>query len=134
MAVDYRALAEFRYQIRCFLRFSEEAARQAGLEPAQHQLLLAVKAQGSPPTVGELAERLQLRHHSVVGLIDRLAECGLVSRERPHEDKRQVCVRLTRKGETVLRKLSIEHHAELESAGEALVGALQTILARKRKT
>jgi DNA-binding MarR family transcriptional regulator len=129
-AADYRALAEFRYQIRRFLRFSEEAARQAGLEPAQHQLLLAVKAYTGEPAVGDLAERLQLRHHSVVGLIDRLAEGGLVRRNRAENDRRQVRVRLTLKGETVLRNLSLEHRAELGAAGSALAAALEAILAR----
>jgi DNA-binding MarR family transcriptional regulator len=132
-AADYRALAEFRYQIRRFLRFSEQAARRAGLEPAQHQLLLAVKAYAGEPTVGELAERLQLRHHSVVGLVDRLAECGLVRRNRAEGDRRQVRIRLTAKGEAVLRKLSLEHRAELASAGSVLAAALQAILARQRK-
>lgn len=131
-AADYQALAEFRYQIRRFLRFSEEAARRAGLEPAQHQLLLAVKANSGEPTVGELAERLQLRHHSVVGLIDRLAESGLVRRGRGQTDRRQVRVGLTRKGETVLRRLSLEHRAELDSAGEQLAEALHAIVKRKK--
>ncbi len=129
-AADYQVLAEFRYQIRRFLRFSEQAARRAGLEPAQHQLLLAVKAHAGQPTVGELAERMQLRHHSVVGLIDRLAEGGLVRRNRAEGDRRRVSVRLTPKGEAVLRKLSVEHRAELASAGSALSAALQPILAR----
>ena len=123
-------MAEFRYQIRRFLRFSEQAARRAGLEPAQHQLLLAVKAHDGEPTVGDLAERLQLRHHSVVGLIDRLAESGLVRRTRAEGDRRQVRVRLTPKGEAVLRKLSLDHRAELGSAGCALAVSLQAILAR----
>jgi DNA-binding MarR family transcriptional regulator len=128
---NYQALAEFRYQIRRFLHFSEQAARRAGLEPAQHQLLLAVKAHAGEPTVGELAERLQLRHHSTVGLIDRMAESGLLRRSRAPGDRRQVRVRPTRKGEAVLRKLSLEHRAELGSAGSALTKALQEILARK---
>lgn len=129
---DYQALAEFRYQIRRFLRFSEEAARRAGLEPAQHQLLLAVKAHRGQPTVGDLAERLQLRHHSVVGLVDRLAESGLVRRERAGSDRRQVRVGLTRQGGALLRKLSMEHRDELETAGAALVLALEAIMARPR--
>ena len=131
---DYQALAEFRYLIRRFLHFSEQAARAAGLEPAQHQLLLAVKAHAGGPTVGELAERLQIRHHSVVGLVDRLAEAGMVVRARANRDRRQVRVRLTRTGSAVLRKLTIEHHAELGSAGHALAAALQSILARNRET
>lgn len=130
-AADYQALAEFRYQIRRFLRFSEQAARRAGLEPAQHQLLLAVKAAPEPPTVGDLAERLQHRHHSVVGLIDRLAAAGLVRRSRVADDRRQVSVELTAKGETLLGKLSLEHRAELESAGSDLAAALQAIVNRR---
>ena len=131
-ATDYQALAEFRYQIRRFLRFSEQAARRAGLEPAQHQLLLAIKAFTGEPSVGELAERLQQRHHSVVGLIDRLVECGLVQRSRAQGDRRQVRLRLMPKGETVLRELSLEHRAELGVAGRALTAALRAILARQR--
>jgi len=127
-AADYRALAEFRYQIRRFLRFSEQAARRAGLEPAQHQLLLAVKASVGEPAVGELAERLQLRHHSAVGLIDRMSECGLVRRSRAEGDRRQVRIRLTAKGQAVLRKLSLEHRAELGGAGRALAEALRAIV------
>ena len=133
-SADYRALAEFRYQIRRFLRFSEQAARRAGLEPAQHQLLLAVKAHTAEPTVGELAERLQLQHHSVVGMIDRLAECGLVRRNRAEDDRRRVRVRLTPKGQSVLRQLSLEHRAEIGSAGGALVRVLHAILARAKET
>jgi DNA-binding MarR family transcriptional regulator len=129
-AADYQALAEFRYQIRRFLRFSEQAARHSGLEPAQHQLLLAVKAYDGQPTVGELAERLQVRHHSVVGLIDRLAGGGMVRRSHAKGDRRLVSIRLTRKSEAVLRKLSVEHRTELASAGSAMAAALQPILAR----
>ena len=132
-AADYQALAEFRYQVRRFLRFSEQAARRAGLEPAQHQLLLAVKASTGEPGVGQLAERLQLRHHSVVGLIDRLAESGLVRRSRAEGDRRQVRIWLTAKGEAVLHELSLEHRAELGGAGSALAAALRAILARQRK-
>jgi DNA-binding MarR family transcriptional regulator len=130
-AIEYRALAEFRYRIRRFLRFSEQAARRAGLEPAQHQLLLAVKAYTGEPTVGNLAERLQARHHSVVGLADRLAESGLVKRNRAAVDRREVRIRLTAKGEAVLRKLSLEHRVELGTEGGALAAALQAIVARK---
>jgi DNA-binding MarR family transcriptional regulator len=130
--VDYRALAEFRYQIRRFLRFSEEAARAAGLEPQQHQLLLAVK--GLPrdiePTISDIADRLQIRHHSVVELIDRLESRGLVARKRSAQDRRKVCVELTADGEKVLETLAVQHRAELESAGPALLSALEQLLGR----
>src|ERR1051326_5682301 len=89
---DYESLAEFRHQIRRFLRFSERAARGTGLEPRQHQLLLALK--GLPPNVrpkiAELAERLQIQHHSAVELVNRLEAGGFVKRERGSQDKREV--------------------------------------------
>jgi DNA-binding MarR family transcriptional regulator len=118
-AVDYRALAEFRYRIRLFLRFSEQAARAAGLQPQQHQLLLALR--GLPPetepTVSVLAERLQIRHHSVVELIDRLEERQLVRRRRGEQDRRKVLVEVAPEGDRLLQKLAVEHRAELEAAG-----------------
>ncbi len=88
---DYQALAEFRYQIRRFLHFSEQVAREAGLEPQQHQLLLALKGlpEGRKATIGELAERLQIQHHSTVELIDRMVERDLIQRSRDDEDQRQ---------------------------------------------
>src|SRR5690349_15654907 len=98
---DFKAMAELRYQIRRFLRFSENAARQAGVEPQQHQLLLAIK--GLPdelkPTIGVLAERMQLQHHSTVELIDRLCDRGFLCRLRAADDRRQVLVKLTHAGE-----------------------------------
>src|SRR2546421_6776190 len=89
---DYQALAEFRYQIRRFIRYSEQVARSAGIEPQQHQVLLAVKGlpEGEKATIGKLAERLQLQHHSTVELIDRLCERGLVERRRDEADQRRV--------------------------------------------
>jgi len=120
--VAYRALAEFRYQIRRFLAFSERAARRAGLEPRQHQLLLAVKGlpAGRLATIGEIAERLQVRHHSAVELVGRLAAAGLVRRRRHPADRRQVVVRLTARGEAVLADLSRHHAAELRVLLETL--------------
>ena len=128
---EYEALAEFRLQIRRFLHFSEEAAVAAGLEAAQHQLLLALKAlllQQNSATVRDLSARLQLRHHSAVGLIDRLAARGFVERVRGEKDRREVYIHLTREGAEVLRRLSIHHRAELRSAGPALVRALNAII------
>ena len=124
---DYQALAELRYQIRLFLRFSEEAARKMGLEPQQHQLMLVLKGlpSGMRPTIGALAERMQIQHHSAVELVNRLSAGGLVRRNRSGEDRRQVLLGLTPKGEKVLRELSIGHKAELRSQGPALVAALE---------
>jgi DNA-binding MarR family transcriptional regulator len=124
---DYQSLAELRYQIRCFLSFSEQAARAAGLEPRQHQLLLGLKGlpRTARPTIGELAQRLQIQHHSAVELVNRLAAAGYVRRTRAGEDRREVLLALTPKGERVLRQLSLHHRAELRSAGPALVKALR---------
>jgi DNA-binding MarR family transcriptional regulator len=104
-------MAELRYQIRRFLRFSENAARKAGIEPRQHQLLLAVRGlpEGLKPTISALAERMQLQHHSTVELIDRLAERGLLCRLRSTDDRRQVLVKLTHEGEQFLQTLSLHH-------------------------
>jgi DNA-binding MarR family transcriptional regulator len=124
---DYQALAELRYQVRLFLRFSEEAARKMGLEPQQHQLMLALKglAMGMRPTIGTLAERLQIQHHSTVELVNRLSSGGLVRRSRAADDRRQVLLGLTPKSEKVLRELSMGHKTELRSQGPALVAALE---------
>ena len=132
---EYRALAEFRYQIRRFLGFSEEQVRSAGLEPQQHQLLLAVKGlpKGATATIGELAERLQLKHHSMVELVNRLEALGYVARKAGRQDRRQVMVQLTNSGASILRKLSIAHHQELEVAGPRLSQALRSI-ARQHDT
>jgi len=127
---DYRALAAFRYQIRRFVHFSEAAARAEGLEPQQHQLLLAVRAWdgNAGPTIGNLAEHLLIQHHSAVGLVDRLAARRLVERSRGEEDRRQVRIRLTAAGAGTLRRLSTEHRAELRKTGPLLVAALGTLL------
>ena len=127
--MEYAALAEFRYQIRRFLRFSEDAARAAGIEPQQHQLLLAAKSLASePPTVRSLAERLQIQHHSAVELIDRTVKRGLVRRTRHGQDRRQVMVELTPKGEKILRELTVHHRAALGEAAPELVKALETLI------
>ena len=126
---EYRALADFRYQIRRFLHFSEQQVRAQGLEPQQHQLLLAIQGlpEGAVATVGELSERLQLRHHSAVELINRLEKRGYVARAGGRADRRQVIVQLTASGSRILRKLSLAHHEELEKAGPALAAALKSI-------
>jgi len=124
---DYEALAELRHQIRRFLHFSEQASRKAGLEPQQHQLMLTLKGlpEGTRPRIGELAERLQIQHHSTVELANRLAARGYVRRHRADEDRREVLLSLTPKGEKVLRELSLHHQAELRMRGPALVAALK---------
>lgn len=127
---DYAALADFRHQVRRFLAFSEARARRAGLEPRQHQLLLALRGlpASSPPTVGAVAELLLLRPHTVVGLVDRLARRGLVRRTRPLGDRRRVHLALTARGREALRRLSLDHRAELATAGPTLVAALRGVL------
>jgi DNA-binding MarR family transcriptional regulator len=116
---DYESLAEFRYALRQFLRFSEEAAVAAGLSPQQHQALLAIK--GFPGrdsvTIGELAEKVQIKHHSAGGLVDRLEAEGYVARETSAEDARRVFVVLTPEGERVLAGLSAAHQQELRRIG-----------------
>ena len=122
----YRSLSEFRHQVRCFLRYSEDAARAHTIEPQQHQLLLAIKGlpKGKSPTIGELAHRLQIKHHSAVDLIDRLERSGRIAREPGTEDRREVLVRLTPDGERILRALSLEHQIELSRVGPKLMRAL----------
>lgn len=129
-AQDYAALGEFRYQIRHFLRFSEFAARQEGLEPQQHQLLLGIRALDpvGRPTIRQLADHLLVRHHSAVGLVDRLEERGLVERARGTQDRREVRVRLTPQGEQILAHLSVIHRGELRNFGPRLVEALGALL------
>ena len=133
---DYRSLAELRYQIRCFLAFSEQAARAAGLEPRQHQLMLSLKGlpPGARPTIGEVAERLQIQHHSAVELVNRLSVSGYVRRHRGGDDRREVLLALTPRGEKVLRELSLHHRAELRSAGPALVAALRRAMRGARNS
>jgi DNA-binding MarR family transcriptional regulator len=124
---DYQSLSELRYQIRRLLHFSEQAARDAGLEPRQHQLMLTLKGLpvGTRPRIGELAERLQIQHHSAVELANRLAADGYVKRHPGGEDRREVLLSLTPKGEKILRTLSIHHKDELRTQGPALVAALK---------
>jgi DNA-binding MarR family transcriptional regulator len=126
---EYRKLEEFRFQIRRFLGFSEAAARASGIEPQQHQALLALKGmpQDCVPTIGHLADRLLLKHHSAVGLVDRLETLGLVTRQPSPDDARQVLLRLTAKGERILHRLSLTHHKELEETGPKLAAALRSI-------
>jgi DNA-binding MarR family transcriptional regulator len=126
---QYESLAAFRFALRKFVRFSEDAAVSAGLTPQQHQALLAIK--GFPGrdhvTVGELAERLQIKHHSTVGLIDRLVLENLVARDVCAEDRRQVYVRVTPRGEGMLEDLVALHREQLRVLGPELSILLQRL-------
>jgi DNA-binding MarR family transcriptional regulator len=120
-----RDLALFRYNLRRFLRFSEQAARQCGVTPQQHQLMLGVAGytgRGSA-TISELAEFLQERHHSVVGLIARAVQNGLVRREQDTVDRRVVMVSLTLRGEEILAKLSTRHRDEVKRVRAGFLGS-----------
>jgi DNA-binding MarR family transcriptional regulator len=111
----YRTLASFRYELRHFLRFSEEAAARAGITAQQHQALLALRAaDGAEMLIGELAERLLLKPHSATELVNRLALADLVERQADAEDARRVRVRLTQRGNAQLAALSEAHRAELQ--------------------
>jgi DNA-binding MarR family transcriptional regulator len=127
---DYQALAEFRYQIRRFLHFSERAVQAAGLERGQYQLMLAIKGmpEGERPRIRDLANRMQIQHHSAVELINRLESGGYVRRERAQHDRREVLLALTAKGERVLGELALHHHDELRSAAPSLVAALRRLM------
>jgi len=126
---EYEMLAAFRFALRQFLRFSEDAAQAENLTPQQHQALLAIK--GFPGrdlvNVNELAERLQLRHHSAVELVDRLETEKLVKREPDPTDGRKVLIGLTARGEQVLGKLSEAHHEQLRRLGPQLTRLLKEL-------
>ncbi|HZS26309.1 MAG TPA: MarR family transcriptional regulator [Candidatus Angelobacter sp.] len=124
--LEYLALGEFRYQLRLFLRHMEEAARSMGVNPQQYQLVLAVK--GLPrdvtPTISRLAERMQLNHNSMVELVDRCEEKGLLRRARSGSDRRQVTLSVTPEGESLLRSLGTAARQELRDMGPSLVGSI----------
>lgn len=126
---DYLLLFELRRSIRRFLRFSEEAARALRVEPQQHQAMLAIRANArlGRARIGDLADWLQLRHHSAVELVDRLVQRGLVERSRGEGDRRFVNVALTAEGAQVLAELSRHHQAELRRAGPALARVLEQL-------
>lgn len=130
---DYQALARFRYQIRRFLHFSEEAARHSGIEPQHHQLMLAIKGRpdGEKCRIAYLAERLQVQHHSAVELADRLAK-GLITRTRGERDRREVYVQLSARGERILGELTVHTRAELRSAAPALVATLRELTGHEK--
>lgn len=112
---DFETLADFRYQIRRFLRFSEQVTRKAGITPLQYLMLLNIK--GYPgrewATIGEIAERLQAQHHGVVALVSRCEKMGFVERRRSTEDRRRIEVRLLAKGEEYVERLANAHRVQL---------------------
>ena len=127
---EYHALAQLRYLIRRFLQEGDATARDAGLEPQQYLLLLAIRGLeiGQEASIRTLAERLSLRHHSTVELVDRLEAHGLVKRTRGKEDRRQVLVSLQPRGEKLLEKVVAQRIVELRSHGHALVAAIGKLL------
>jgi len=127
---NYKAMAEFRRQIRRFLRFSEETARAGGLEPQQYQLLLTLKGMDDDvvPRIGEIAERLQIQHHSTVELVDRLVRRGLIRRRRSDSDRREVILELTPRGDKVLQDLALRHWTEYRSMAPELIGSLKKVM------
>jgi DNA-binding MarR family transcriptional regulator len=128
---DYRAIAAFRAGLRRFVRFSEDAARAVGLSPQQHQLLVAIRGHAGPepPTIGDLADALQIRHHSAVGLVDRMVHGGYVRRETSTVDSRRVHVLITPEGDAVLRSLTAAHrreHHQLQALLQRLIVEAET--------
>jgi DNA-binding MarR family transcriptional regulator len=132
-ANEYLALAEFRHQLERFLQRRRRAAQRAGLQPKQYQLMLAVKGtpKGRRPTIGEVAERLQIQNHSVVELVDRLEKRRYIERQRDDDDRRVVHLNLTPTGEAVLHKLVTLSLSELRTEAPALLRALTSVLRKK---
>jgi DNA-binding MarR family transcriptional regulator len=128
--VDYEALALFRYELRKFNAFSKAAAKTVGLTPQQHQALLTIRgfSKKEPISVGDLANRLLVQHHTAVGLLDRIEKLGLVSRSVDKSDGRRSFPKLTKKGERRLQALSKIHLEELQAVGSALGRLLETFL------
>ena len=127
---EYRALAELRYLIRKFIREGDAAARSAGLEPQQYLLLLAIRGlpDGEEATIRTLADRLALKHHSAVELIDRLEAHGYVRRNRSRDDRRRVLVSLLPRAEKILEKVARHRIGELRASGATLVKAISALL------
>lgn len=131
---EYQALAELRYRIRKFVREGDSVASDAGLEPQQYLLLLMIRGipAGQEATVSLLAERLALKHHSVVELIDRMETHGYVRRSRSREDRRSVLVSLLPRGEKMLEQVARHRISELRASGAALVRAIDSLLENGR--
>lgn len=125
---DYQALASFRHELRRFTRFSETAAKSAGLTPQQHQALLAIRsAEGKGMSIGDLAEHLMLRPHTVSELTDRLVSLDLVSRDSAQHDRRSVTLNLTPNAEAILVSLSVTHRDELRKMRPLLTELLEKL-------
>jgi DNA-binding MarR family transcriptional regulator len=131
---DYQALAEIRYRIRCFVNFSEASAREVGLEPQQHQLLLAIRGLGPGvvPTIRCLAERLQIQHNSAVELAARSVANGLVAKRESERDRREVLLEIAPKGARLLEKLALAHRTELRSMARVLIEAVEVLVGEER--
>jgi DNA-binding MarR family transcriptional regulator len=127
---DYEALAEFRYLLRKFLRFSKDRLRAiAGLNPEQYEALLAIKSFDAPLglTISQLSERLQIKHHSAVNIVDRLAERKLVTRAAGETDRRERHVQLTSKGEKLIEELATVHRKEMRERSKEMIKALERL-------
>jgi DNA-binding MarR family transcriptional regulator len=133
---EYSALAELRFRIRMFLHEGDLAARRAGLEPQQYLMLLAIRGthRGVVPTIRILAERMALKHHSAVELIDRLEMQGLARRIRSRDDRRIVSVTLLPRGDKLLEDVALQRISELRSSGAALVKTIGALLEHRPKT
>jgi DNA-binding MarR family transcriptional regulator len=133
---EYHALSELRYLIRRFLQEGDATARQAGLEPQQYLLLLAIRGlePGQKASIRAIADRLALRHHSTVELIDRMEAHGFVRRTRGREDRREVLVSLQPRGEKLLEKVVEQRIVELRSHGHALVDSIRKLLESRPMT
>jgi len=127
---EYMALAEFRYQIRKYLRHMEDTARESGHNPQQYQVLLAIKGlpKGKLPTISTLAERMQLNHNSMVELVDRCEERGLLRRTRSVTDRRQVTLALTPEGEVLMRQQAAGARQELRTVGPILSESIRRLI------
>jgi DNA-binding MarR family transcriptional regulator len=127
---EYASLAHARRLLRRYQAFSERAAEAAGLEPRQYQVLLMLRglAPNAEASVSELADWLQVRHHSAVGLIDRMTSRALVRRERDAHDRRRVLVSLTREGRSALKDLALQHRDELRALAPSLVETLRQVV------
>jgi DNA-binding MarR family transcriptional regulator len=132
-SAEYQALAELRHRIRHFLREGDAKARAVGLEPQQYLMLLAIRGlpEGNEATIQTLADRLALKHHSAVELVDRLEAHGYVRRNRSRDDRRRVLVTLLPRGERLLEQVARHRISELRTSGEALVNAISALLERK---